>query len=323
MPDENEKPKPARTERVKRLAPGVLFTVADVPASQPQLMQLRADSIDQLADFLESDAGAPKGAFADDPSSRTNPKSETWDLDAGWEGALEIARNGWREGARNVRAALATIAGDLILAPPQLADVAGGVLDCAAHVAGAPDCFDVDDDEAGGRARVIRLLVPLSASGSVPASHLLNRGAAIASVIDALEAGGVSVELEIIVTAGDGKHQAASRHFVKRAGDHLNLDALATSIVHPATFRRLHFATLEAMGDQTPGGWNMSNRLRHSYGTPAPYAGADLEPPGTYTLPNYDQGDHSTPAKSRATIAGQLQAMGFSVAFEPETTPAK
>lgn len=323
MSSEDDNPKPARRENVRRLAPGVLFTVADAPASHPQLMQLRAESIEQLADYLESDTGSPKGKFKDNPSSRTNEPSERWDLGTGWDGAVEIARNGWREGARKVRAALATIEGDMILTPPQVADVAGGVLDVAAHVAGSPDCFDVDDDEAVGKSRVVRLLVPLSASGMVAAQHLLNRGAAIASVVDALEAGGVSVELEVIVTAGDGKHQATGRHFVKRAGEPLNLDAIATSIVHPATFRRLHFASLEALGNETPGGWKMSERLVHNYGNPAPYSGADLEPPGTFLLPNYDQGDHSTPEKSRETIAGQLQAMGFSVAFEPETNPAK
>jgi len=331
MPDDiPPRPLPQRSEAVKRLAPGVIMTWTDrCPINgdaRPRTIQYRARDLSALVAHCTSDAGAPKPPF--NPDSRDTDAGAEWDLKAGWDGALDMARAGWQDGRAQIRAAMAEIPGDMIISPPQLADIAGGVLDCAAHVAGDPACFDIDDDEAAGRARVARLIVPLSASCGVPASHLMSRGAAIASVIDALEAGGISCEIEAMsVHESHGTHeQVCIRHTVKLAGEPLNLDALATSICHPATFRRLHFAALEGIGDAQPWGqdaWKPAN-IHGGYGMPHRYRAEDLEPPATYLLPDYTTGDYSTPEKARRSIAKGMRALGFNVSFpgmelEPET----
>lgn len=284
-------------------------------------IQYRADTLAALVAHVLSPEGKAKPPF--DPESMTAQPSEQWDLKLGWQGTLDMARQGWPAGRRAVAAALATIPGDFHIAPPQLSDIAGGVLDAAAHVAGAPDCFDIDDDEAAGRARVVRLLVPLSASASVPAKHLLNRGAAIASIIDALEAARISCEVEAMSCheSRSSHDQVCIRHTVKRAGDPLNLDALATSICHPATFRRLHFAALESIGDLVPGfmqGFKPAD-ICGGYGSPGSYKAMDLEEPGTYLVPAYNEGNHDTAEHSRQSVAEGMQKLGFNVSFEPAT----
>lgn len=338
MSDDTEKPLPPRIEHGRRLAPGVMLTWSNRPDPDREsgawerrnaaLIQYRAESLADMIAHVTSPEGQPKRPFG--AESRDNEAKPSWDLGVGWKGALALSSQGWRDGRRAIAEAMATLPGDLVISPPQLADVAGGVLDCAAHVAGAPDCFDVDDDDAPGRARVIRLLVHTAASCGVPAQHFMNRGAAIASVIDALEAGGISCEIEALCTGeGNNYDQVTIRHIVKRAGDPLNLEAVAISLAHPGIFRRIDFAALESIGDFDPGftggakGWKPAS-IAHGYGTPETYRCHDAEIPGTVIIPRLQASgqDHSSPAKARESIAEAMRALGFNVSFEPATAHA-
>lgn len=321
---------PARFEHARRLAPGVMLTWSERPdpakdsgewgRKNAALIQYRAESLDAMIAHVLSPEGDCKRPFS--RQSRNNEASQQWDLNAGWDGTLEACRAGWPKGRKAIAAALATLPGDLVISPPQLADIAGGVLDCAAHVAGAPDCFDVDDDDAPGRARIVRLLVPTAASCGVPAIRFLNRGAAIASVVDGLEAGGLQCEVEAICTSeGNAYDQVCIRHMIKRAGDPLNLSDLALSLAHPGVFRRIDFAALESIGDFNPGfrcGFKPAS-INQSYGTPENYRCLDLEPAGTVYLPRMQDSDGCTwdkPDTARDEIAKAMQKLGFTVAFE-------
>ena len=290
-------------------------------------IQVRADSLGDLVRFLQSEAGKAKGAFERNPSSRkciSNPReARDWDLGAGWQGAIDLAEKGWADGRKKMSSALASLAGEFVLSPPPESDVAGGVLCCPSFIAGDPCHFDADADTPdGGKSKIVRLIVPLSASANVSASALCNRGAAIASVIDALESAGHSVEVETHSVHQDlyqgERQQTVIRHIVKQAGAQLSLDRLAVSIAHPATFRRLHFAGVESIGGLTDP--VQVDELRSGYGSPRPDRRQDLNPPGSFELPiiNEAEGGESafeTPESARVEIARQLSALGFTVSF--------
>jgi hypothetical protein len=222
--------------------------------------------------------------------------------------------------------ALASLAGDFVLSPPPDYDVAGGVLCTPSYIAGDPTHFECDAEETdGGKSKIIRLVVPLSASCGVNATALCNRGAAIASVIDALEAGGHSVEVEthsVHEDTHDGEtQQTLIRHIVKEAGSALSLDRLAVSLAHPATFRRIHFAGVESIGDLTDP--VEVGELRHGYGSPRTDKRQDLNPAGTFELPTLSKALHGeesfkTPQEARKEIARQLSDLGFTVCFSAD-----
>ena len=316
------------TERTKREpAPGIsierihLATPAE-SYTRHRAVILRADSLAALARFLSSPEGAARGAYQAETEGgsrkvKEGKKAEDWDLGAGWEGALDFAARGWKEGRQGLRAAAATLDGEFHPRPPQAFDVAGDWLDVPSAIAGDPEQWGYDE-EAPGRARIIRLGIPLSASWTVPASTLRNRGAAIAAIIDGLESEGIRCEVDAYsVHEGGAEAQAVIIHRVKEAGAHLSLDRLAASIIHPGTFRRLHFAGLEHLGGESIAGFDVDD-LRHGYGIPAdfrdPFRRA-CDPSGTYHLPLTSTGDFATPEKARETIRAQMKELGFD--FDP------
>jgi hypothetical protein len=289
-------------------------------------VQIRADSLAALVRWITSEAGKPKAKFANDPSSREPHQGKEgmdWDLGAGWQGALDLANNGWPEGRKKMGNALASLAGDFVLTPPPDFDVSGGTLCTPSFIAGDPCHFETDaEDLTGGKSKIVRLIVPLSASCGVSAKALCNRGAAIASVIDALENGGHSVEVETHSVHHDThkgeNQQTVIRHLVKEAGAALSLDRLAVSLAHPATFRRIHFAAIESIGDLTDP--VTVDELRRGYGNPRSDHRKDLNPVGSYELPKLSDAENGesafeTPDSARKEIARQLGALGFTVSF--------
>jgi len=287
---------------------------------------LRADSLAALARYLESEPGQARGAFKRDGEASTGSRkkkegkeAKEWDLGACWEGALNFARHGWTEGRRGLKTAAASLAGEFHPRPPQGFDVAGDWLDIPSAVAGDPESWGIDE-EATGRARIITLALPLSASWTVSAQTLQNRGAAIAAIIDGLESEGIRCEIDAysIHETHSDCDQAIVMHRVKEAGAHLSLDRLAASIIHPATFRRLHFAALENLGDETCDTFN-PNRLTSGYGMAREMRPAFREilgQPGTYHLPMPGEGDWKDAAAAAKTIREQMGALGFN--FNPE-----
>lgn len=325
MPDKTPPATPPALVHDRKRAIGQGITLRGILTKDNQAaLLLRADSLGALARYLQTPAGQPKGIYkehADGGSRKTADKAKEWDLGAGWEGALAYAEQGWPEGRRGLRAAAATLAGEFHPRPPQAWDVAGDWLDIPSAIAGDPEQWAYDE-EATGRARIITLAVPLTAPWHVEAETLRNRGAALVSIIDGLEAQGIRCEIEAYSAHEHpaNYNQAVIMHRVKEAGAHLSLDRLAASLIHPATFRRLHFAGLENLGDETvPSADGTGTRFAASslvsgYGS-AKELHEDLrlylDQPGTFHLPLAQSGDFSTPAAAAATIREQMSALGF------------
>lgn len=322
----------------QQIAPGISvrragFNLKDPDSSGDHCMiELAADSLGDLARFVSSPDGQPAGGFSSRPASRKNAAEKDWDLGWGWDATLERGLSGWAEGWQLIRAARASMPGDFHPCPPPDFDIAGGVLCIPSFLSGDPAHFEEDQEDAGGRSRILRMIIPLTAHCGISAERMANRGAAIASVIDALEAAGIRVEAEAISTHEEGWAQAVIRHRIKEAGAHLNLSNLALSVASPAVFRRLHFAGLEALG-----GCNIKNygrpgrplergkpydfevsEMRNGYGSANLFKHKDLEPPGSIVLPGIGGSGNGfeTPAAALETIRDQMEKLGLAVAFE-------
>jgi hypothetical protein len=288
----------------------------DIGADGKPSLTLEADSLSALVEYTSSEAGKPKGAFANDPSSRSESrKDKTWDLNAGYEGAVEVATNGWADGRKLVEQTLAVLAQSSGQGIPPEDDVAGGVLDVPSFVAGDPCHYDCDPEDASGQARIIRIIIPLSVNWAVEANILVNRGAAIASVVDSLEARGQQVEVIAFSGHGTSRGQANVRFTVKQAGEHLSTDRLAAALCHPATFRRLCFAGVESLGGLTEGKFEV-DPIRSGYGSPVTSTTLDFEPAGTIVFPLlHSTREYSTPQAAKATITQVFNAAGLRVDY--------
>jgi hypothetical protein len=89
----------------------------------------------------------------------------------------------------------------------------------------------------------------------IGADEYRNYGAAITAMVGQIEATGRQVELDVVFV-DELKHERAVLGWkVKRAGDTVDLSAVAYSLAHPAAFRRIGFAMIERtpQRNQTPG----------------------------------------------------------------------
>lgn len=307
----------AKSKRIstERLYDRVLLHTDECPKGKP-VLTLSADSLDALVSYLHSTEGEGKGIFAspDQRHSRTNKAKRDWDLSAGWDGAVKFATEGWQEGRNKLEKVLARLSSTSGFAPAPEDDVAGGVLDVPSFVAGDPCHYECDPEDTFGQTRVIRLLVPLSASCGVHANTLLNRGVALASAIDTLESRGLQTEVIAYSVHCAGRGQVCIRHTVKNAGEHLTPERLAASVCHPATFRRINFAGVEALGGRVVGEFK-TDSLVGGYGYPTHLNTLDLEEAGTVLFPAVWNGDWSTPEAARKSVSKAFESAGYTLEF--------
>lgn len=181
-------------------------------------------------------------------SSRTNEAGRNWDLNAGYDGAVKLARDGWEEGVRTILTNISSLPNKA--RAERRYSIAGDYADASRAASGDP--FNMVRRGNAHRNRpVMTIAVNTIASGGTRADVLAKFGAALVSVIDRLENMGVRVEL--YGTAGfmglntgpTGARSCRVAWLVKGAGDSLDLSAVAFGIGHPAVMRRLAFAVVE------------------------------------------------------------------------------
>lgn len=176
-------------------------------------------------------------------SSSSEPATNSWDLGAGYVGALKLAQEGWEAGIKNI-AALAMVVPNNTITTKEMS-VAGDYPDVPRYLAGDP--FNM---VKRGKQRVpkpaMTIVVNTVASASVKAKAMANYGAAMVALVDRLESRGIRVELLGAVSYDNlQRGKATVAWTIKRAEDHLDLASIAFSLAHPACFRRLSFAAIE------------------------------------------------------------------------------
>ncbi len=212
-------------------------------AGQP----LRFDSLAELYQWIEDTPQLPGSGNA----ACSNYAAPDWDLGVGFNGAMEIARNGgqWEQGATMLRKGMAQAANlrEQSTAPAITYDVAGFMPDVPAYLAGVPENMMrlADDGQATAQTPIVSVCVP-NAAGAVDAGHIFNRGIAVCTLIDVLEAAGTRVEANVALGTVPELDATVT---IKRASDQWSPNAMAFGLGHPATIRRLGFAVRERHPD--------------------------------------------------------------------------
>jgi hypothetical protein len=157
--------------------------------------------------------------------------------------ALQLARAGWPEGRERIDALTAQLFAsvtDRMLRPQVVTDVCGDMIDMGSYCEGRPDCwFTVEQaDELTSGAQTVTIVADVCVSAGISKETIYVRGAAIAALVAAPEFAGRPCD---VIVAANTKDRAEVRAVVKRAGEPLQLDALAFALAHPAMLRRLIF----------------------------------------------------------------------------------
>lgn len=200
------------------------------------------DSLAELARHIET---APKTWNA--RHAKKNPPSKSWDLNAGYDSAWQMARDGWLEGAREAEKALKVFQ-PATPAPDTVTDFYGHRPHVPRYCAGAPDAMirfaPMADSGAG---KVLTIILPISANCGQDANAMRNYGVGLAQYVNQLETEGTRCEVICAMTLEYvGKLKRGSWAWrVKSADQMLDLAVLAFAVGHPAMFRRLGFALME------------------------------------------------------------------------------
>lgn len=171
-------------------------------------------------------------------SSTDNPASASWDLDAGYDGTVKAMVQGWPEGLEAISADMAALPSGAVYEKEH--GFAGELPDVPRFLSGDPRCM-IHRGKVHKPTQVMSLAVSISCSGATSARAMQLYGAAVSAIIDRLEARHVRVELTACWISG----QVGCSWIVKRAEDPLDLNAIAFSLAHPGSYRRIGLAIME------------------------------------------------------------------------------
>lgn len=191
-----------------------------------------------------------------DIASYSQEHSASWSGSKDWDEAMQRARYGWKEVTKKFLAAMALP--DMSsqgVAPARKVGMAGHSVHIPNFVAGLPNAMLAKGEDRHGGRRVVRLLLDRSNRSQIDGRPIINRGIAICSMVNLLEAQGVSVEVTAINTVDtdrftyEGKpiNELSTSVDVKRAGEPLNLDRMAFVCASPAYHRRMQFRARECV----------------------------------------------------------------------------
>lgn len=246
---------------------------------------------DSWADFIAYAAQPSQWKMAE-PSSTHGTYSFTQTHTK--EEAVNLALYGWPAGRDNLSDTLAIVNPERGVYRASGRDVAGDFPNVPMAIAGDPMCMTTTRRSHVASHPVIRIDYNISTSGTVDANCYVNRGAALLSIVDMLEARGYSCELRLFVKAYSDHKRLNMAVTYKRAGDALDLDRAAFAITHPSVLRRFYFSVCEQHPD-------LEKEFDVGYGVPdrTPW---DNDPYSIF-VPGPTNEDDMTANNSRASIS--------------------
>ena len=206
-------------------------------------------------------------AFKESSSSRKGSRRDTdlsWYGGATWDQACILAKAGWIEGMDMIemyRCKITPMITDTILRPVPIDNIHGFAVNVGAFLSNMPECFhDREYERRNYPGRLFTLVVSCAYSCGVDTDIVIQRGAMVCALIDAMEYAGNRVEVICNEAVYYGGCKNEVDVVLKKHDQPLDLSQLAFCLAHPAMLRRLMFSINEQSG------W--ADLSRGSYGIP-------------------------------------------------------
>ena len=196
-------------------------------------------------------------------SSRNNSNLQ-WSGGLTWEQAKQMAINGWQGGMKEIekyRAKIVPIVTEKVLRPRQIYSVAGYAVDVGSLMANEPECFLAREyEERNYPGKIYKIVVSISFSAAISTETIIQRGAMICALIDAIEFAGHRAEVicNWAVSAGsyDNHRQGKNKERgwlevsvnIKKTSQPLDMSDLAFCLAHPSMLRKIMFSVAEIEG---------------------------------------------------------------------------
>lgn len=199
-----------------------------------------------------------------------------WSGGLTWEEAKRMALSGWGEIIPEIekyRAVITPIITDKVLRPRQIYSVAGYSVDVGAFLANDPECFiNREYEERNYPGKVFKIVCSVSHSSGISTNVIINRGAIVCALIDAIEYAGHRVEVVCNLATSANYDESSLKGqekeygwfevsvLLKKSTQPLDMSDLAYCLAHPSMLRRIMFSAAEIEG------WSDVSRV---YGYPA------------------------------------------------------
>jgi hypothetical protein len=204
---------------------------------------------ESLTDFVKFADG--DSAMKDYRASRDEACSSGW-CPSTYKETLRLVAEGWPEGlARmaDLTEKITSVVGQKINRPEYEWDVAGEDVDVGRFLSGEPENMITYQETPvdGVSGKIIKLRMNVAALGGVQAETIFNRGAAVISLVAAMERVGYSFEIVVVAASRDFARANIILHeiMLKEAGDIVDMDKLAFVMANASFFRRLVFSARE------------------------------------------------------------------------------
>ncbi len=187
-----------------------------------------------------------------------------WSGGLTWEEAKIHALNGWKEGMEEIekyRAKIIPIITDKVLRPRHVYSVVGYSVDVGSFLANDPECFITREyEERNYPGRIFKLVCSNSFSASISPETIIQRGAMICALVDAIEYAGHRAEVisNSAMSYGYSENHRKGKHkefgwcefsvTIKKASQHLDMSDLAFCLAHPSMLRKIVFSAAEIIG---------------------------------------------------------------------------
>jgi len=223
-------------------------------------LELHFDSLAELARWIDAHDRQPDAGSV----SEVEGRGDDW-CPMSYDETMALCRAGghWPEGAEKMVAGVADAAALRENASQPMIEnsVAGFMPDVPGYLAGVPDSMYAYNEGDMTVAQLPTVTIGIGTySANTTSNAAMNRGIAVLSLIDAIEAVGYRVQLDYVFdcTGEDGGGTQKVRVTLKRSQDQWNPGSVAYAVANPGMLRRQGFALLErdpATVGRTQGGY--------------------------------------------------------------------
>lgn len=217
---------------------------------------------------------AMQDSHALNKSSRKS--AEQWSGDLSWDEAKSLALKGWKEGLKEVekyQAKISPFIAEKVLRHQQVFAVTGYNVDVGTYLANDPECFiSRVYEERNYPGKIFKIVCSISVSSSISPATIIQRGAIVCALIDAIEYAGHRAEVVCNWAASKESDRNIRENYkrlngwfevdvtIKKANQALEMIELAFCLAHPSMLRKIMFSLAEIEG------WS---DFAYKYGYPA------------------------------------------------------
>lgn len=169
-----------------------------------------------------------------------------WKGTKSWEEAVELARFGWTEVAKEMTAqlkvALKNTKTDEII--KNVLDVCGYQANVPMYLVGVPTNM-IRQNRVRQKAKVVNVIKPMGATANVSREQYVKAGVECMRIINALEKRGYAVNLFIASASRVSGRYATILVKVKSSNERLNVSKMAFFLASPSVHRRFNFSLIQ------------------------------------------------------------------------------